>query len=156
MPNIKTVRKEVKGILVKHFPPQNADIYEKSIYDASVAITSDDTEVPSTLETYISLAYEKVGQFITAPHLAEKIHADIDNGKRSWDSCIFESQRERYERMMSSLVEKPKPTKGVYICKEKKCNGNDEFYTWSMQTRSADEGMTHFRQCAKCGKRGKI
>lgn len=105
---------------------------------------------------YPTIAYEKVGQLMLTTHRCErdKILEDIQNGISGWSSSPYSFYLSEKERILTQGVAKPKAIKGMYRCKEKDC-GSDEFYVWSQQTRSADEGSTVFRQCVKCGKRGK-
>ncbi|HMP28088.1 MAG TPA: late expression factor LEF-5 [Saprospiraceae bacterium] len=79
---------------------------------------------------------------------------DLKEHKVSWESSFFVKLKERYEKALDKSVQRPTAVQGVYKCKNKGCS-SDLFYTWTMQTRSGDEGMTHFRECAKCGKRGR-
>lgn len=68
-------------------------------------------------------------------------------------SFIYSDLYTDRENEFLQFLQKAKAVKGVYKC-NKEC-GSDLFFIWMEQTRSGDEGMTAFRQCAKCGKRGK-
>jgi DNA-directed RNA polymerase subunit M/transcription elongation factor TFIIS len=110
--------------------------------------------------SYDEIAYEKVGQISTNPDSIEQVITDVKNIAIGYDSCVYEEYYNDYMRKLDKSQQKPTPTKGVYVCKNKhaitgKICGSDEFYVWSKQTRSADEGMTIMRECAKCGKRGR-
>jgi|WetSurMetagenome_2_1015567.scaffolds.fasta_scaffold209283_2 DNA-directed RNA polymerase subunit M/transcription elongation factor TFIIS len=120
--------------------------YEKAIYDMSMRSDRD----------YTSLAYEKVGQLQNANTKTDRLSIlkDINNNVDGFDSCVYGECYTNYAERLNKTQEKPKAVKGMYKCKEKGC-GSDEFYVWSQQTRGGDEGMTIFRQCQKCGKRGK-
>jgi DNA-directed RNA polymerase subunit M/transcription elongation factor TFIIS len=153
-------RKTVTKALEELFPTDKAKKYEKAIYDMVLNGPN-----PSDA-TYIRVAYEKLGHFKKV--LEEKgdvktVLKDIDDGVTSYESSVYSTQKVAYEKALSQALQKPKATKGVYVCKnmtvtsdgkQKPC-GSDSFYVWSLQTRSGDEGTTVYRQCEKCGKRGK-
>ena len=150
---LKTLRASIVDALVSGgLNKPSAENYEKAIYASS----GKENGGTPTKEDYAALAYDKVGQLLKAKDRAEreKILADIRTGVVSWDACVYDTQRKAYNAAMDRSVLKPKAVKGLYKCKNKECGG-DEFYTWSQQTKSSDEGMSHFRQCARCGQRGK-
>ena len=151
---MKSLRAKVVGVLVDAggLNKPSAENYEKAIY----AFCERQSKGKVTVDGYRRLAYDKLGQLIEANNREEReqILKDIRNNVEGWDACVYSKQLEAYTMSMDRSVMKPKAVKGLHKCKEKNC-GSDEFYIWSAQTRSSDEGMTHFRQCAKCGKRGK-
>lgn len=127
----------------------SAENYEKAVYAMA-------ERMDGTKETYARIAYDKVGQLISAKDRTEReqILADIRKDVDGWDACVYKKQLENYNASMDRSVLKPKAIKGLYKCKDKECN-SDEFYVWNEQRRSSDEGATVMRQCARCGKRGK-
>lgn len=131
-----------------------AEKYETAIYNMAVRVAKRDGQ--KITEVYPVIAYDKLGQIVVAKTSLErhKILNDLKNAVEDWDSCVYNSPRSEYNRMMDRSIQKPKAVKGVYVCKQKNC-GSDEFYVWSQQTRSSDEGMSQMRQCAHCGKRRK-
>lgn len=159
---MKNARSTIVNALIKHFPREKAMTYEKAIFN--VATGSYDPEVHEEddfVELYTSVAYERVAQLINAPTETDRLVIVVDMqaddgslGAVRWDSCVYDEHRERYEASLNRSQQRPKPVKGVHLCKDPKCR-SDVFYIWSLQTRGGDEGMTHYRQCAKCGKRGK-
>lgn len=145
----KESRTKISNVLKKKGFPD----LEKEIYNMCLKISKN--EGISVQEIYADLAYEKVGQILTVPkEEIPKIISDMKKSKEGWDSFIFENERIEYEKQMNRQIQKPTAVKGLYKCKEKGCD-SDLFYTWSLQTRSGDEGTTNYRQCAKCGARGK-
>lgn len=107
-----------------------------------------------TREKYIDLLYEsiKVDQ-------VENIIENIDFEKTHYENfeLVYTDEKNRYFDTLEFNDAKPEAVKGLHICKGspgKPC-GCDEFYIWSSQTRSGDEGTTNYRQCKACGKRSR-
>lgn len=140
--------------------------YEGKVFELAQSIASKsrnegggdengDEESSVATTTYQKIAFEKLAELIVAKDdvvLTKKILKDISSQKIGWCSSIFEDQRNKYEQMLVKAVQKPVPVRGVYQCRWKGCK-SDFFYTWSVQKRSADEGMTQMRECGMCGKR---
>jgi DNA-directed RNA polymerase subunit M len=69
------------------------------------------------------------------------------------DKVVIKSKKKHSPRDKLVVIEDDMPPtasllKGVVRCP--KC-GSDEVYYWMVQTRSADEPMTRFYRCKKCG-----
>jgi DNA-directed RNA polymerase subunit M/transcription elongation factor TFIIS len=137
----KTEREAVVKVLSEKFKEKTAKEYEKKIFDLSQRIKKE----------YALVAYEKAGQIMLADD-ANLILNDIENNRADWDCSTYDAYKKIKEKQYEKILFKPSTVKGVYNCKE--C-GSDEFFAWQAQTRSADEGTTQFRQCARCGKRNK-
>ena len=152
--SMKALRSTIVSTLVDSggLNKPSAENYEKAIYAMCVRLEKD----PPTRETYSRIAYDKVGQIVSAKDrpAREKIIADMRNDVEGWDACVYDTQRATYNALMDRSVLKPKAIKGLYKCKDKECQ-SDEFYVWQEQRRSGDEAMSTLRQCAVCGKRGK-
>lgn len=136
--SIKKDRNLVTQFLQKHYPKEKAIKYELSIHK-------------NVRNDYCKEAYEKIGEILNAKDENERTMI-IEDAESSWDSYVYKDHREKYIAAINKTQKRPKPVKGLYTCRS--C-GSDEFYIWSAQTRSSDEGMTHYRQCYKCGKRNK-
>jgi len=151
---MKSLRKLATDTLVDevNLTPVAAVNYEKAIYGMCSRID----DGAATTKTYITIFYDKMGQLKTAKDRAhrEKILVDIRGDVEGWDACVYAENLATYNSSMDRSVLKPTAVKGLHKCRVRDC-GSDEFYIWSAQTKASDEGMTNFRQCAKCGKRGK-
>lgn len=150
-----STRKSVKDILKKkHVKAETIEIFENAVYDMCVKICK--IIGANVKEEYASLAYEKIGEFLERPKnvTEDDVLQDIKKCVQGYDSVAFKQEKFDYNRFMDRSVQKPISIKGVYHCNVKDC-GSDLFTIWYLQTRSSDEPMTEFRQCTKCGKRGK-
>jgi DNA-directed RNA polymerase subunit M/transcription elongation factor TFIIS len=147
-----TARAAIVKCLGGFFSKKEAKTYENLIF----AMVLSDTD-PSN-ETYVRIAYEKTGQLVEHREdgtMITSIVKDIKDGIKFYDSCVYDTQKKNYEKEMIQANQKPKAVKGVYQCKPPQGCGSDEFYIWYLQTRGGDEGVTIFRSCAKCNRRGK-
>jgi len=151
----KAERQAVKNSLSKKIDDSKIiDEYEKAIYDMCVKIAKQ--RGVKVGGVYATEAFEKVGHILEAKDEAGRdlVLKDISECVEGRECIVFARQKFVYDKFMDRSVLKPVAVKGVYLCKFKGC-GSDEFYTWSLQTKSSDEPMTLFRECARCGKRGK-
>jgi len=149
---MESSRKAIVVCLSGYFGDATAKKYENLIFAMVLSDAS-----PSN-EMYAKLAYEKTGQLVENcedANIVKKILKDIKGGIKGWDCCVYEVQKANYEKELVQANQKPKAVKGMYVCKPPAGCGSDEFYIWSLQTRSGDEGATIFRSCSKCGKRNK-
>jgi DNA-directed RNA polymerase subunit M/transcription elongation factor TFIIS len=148
-----SLRETVRETLSTKFSDETVDKYEDVLYNAALK-KSKATKMPKN-KIYLELSYEKLGQIMVAKAKEERkaiIKEMIDGLDDEWESIFYAKQKENYKKLMDKSVAKPKTVKGVYHCKEKGC-GSDEFFVWQRQTKSSDEGMSNFRQCARCSKR---
>lgn len=105
-----------------------------------------------TKEEYIELLYESI-------KINPEVLENIDLTKTHYENfeSVYTDEKNRYFDTLEFNDSKPEAVKGLHICKGspgKPC-GCDEFYIWSSQTRSGDEGTTNYRQCKACGKRSR-
>jgi DNA-directed RNA polymerase subunit M/transcription elongation factor TFIIS len=144
-------RKTITNLLATHLDAEAAQGYERAIFDMCCRI--DNAKTP-TLTTYKEMAYQKVGEILDANDKNERLkrYRDVKKDVRGWKSSAYSEPQRAYQQLLSRSVQKPEAVKDTVKCKNKQCDSFD-FYKWSQQTRSGDEGMTHFRQCRTCGKR---
>jgi len=69
-----------------------------------------------------------------------------------FSTVFFDKERKTNEKNISNITCRLEPMSGIHKCK---C-GCDKVYSYELQTRSADEGMTLFLQCYECGKKWKM
>jgi DNA-directed RNA polymerase subunit M/transcription elongation factor TFIIS len=147
----QTQRKLVRKNLARRYTQKTAHEIEKKIFDLSANVA--ECMGVEQSDHYLDIAMEKIAladEGATAA-IVKKELSDVVCG---WESCIFEKSRQKQQESFSRQLFKPTAIKGLYVCKDREC-GSDEFFIWQLQTRSGDEGTTEYRQCAKCGKRGK-
>ena len=105
----------------------------------------------------IEYAYQKTGELLSSDEKPKKILSSGDD----FNSIVFEEYRQQEKRYFEDISTgiKVRKTKGEK-CKNKdrggKVCGSEEYLYIPVQTRSADEGMTIFAVCARCGKRKRI
>jgi len=66
-----------------------------------------------------------------------------------FESALFDDVKKTDDKFLNNITCKLEPVSGIHKCK---C-GCDKVYSYELQTRSADEGMTVFLQCYECGKK---
>ena len=69
-----------------------------------------------------------------------------------FESTFFDKEKKTNDKNIANITCRLEPMAGIHKCK---C-GCDKVYSYELQTRSADEGMTLFLQCYDCGKKWKM
>lgn len=72
--------------------------------------------------------------------------------KDYFKSSMFDKSRELDDKKLNNISCRMEPMSGIHKCK---C-GCDKVYSYELQTRSADEGMSVFLQCYECGKKWRL
>jgi DNA-directed RNA polymerase subunit M/transcription elongation factor TFIIS len=72
--------------------------------------------------------------------------------KDYFKSAMFDKSRESDDKKLNNISCRLEPMSGIHKCK---C-GCDKVYSYELQTRSADEGMSVFLQCYECGKKWRL
>ena len=136
-----------------------ADVLEHELY----VICTSRTAVPGKTKRYRAKVVEMVRNLESnARHLLETYaatdlaHLDADSLGHGTESVRLRRMHADSERRMTEVLERGergidnlRSAEGLLHCS--RC-GSDDVHVELKQTRSADEGMTVFAKCNKCGK----
>jgi len=111
-------------------------------------------EVAKALFTYAKedaeearyLLFEIFAEYLTHPKVND-IFSKIKNKELSWKHPGFDDIKRKYQEFDDFITSPPEVEEGVIECK--KC-GSKKTFSFSKQTRSADEATTVFVRCANC------
>lgn len=149
MPTKKTVKKNIdvqsKYERIFDSSPSGERVNSTELIDP--VIEAKIYEKCDSRSEYIELLYESIKTNITNINPKKSYYENFEE--------LYSSEKEQYLETLRINNTKPEAVKGLKPCKGSPgypC-GCDEFYIWSAQTRSADEGTTNFEKCKKCGKR---
>ena len=148
------IRQTVVDILKTAFNAKTAIRYESEIWKMCQRISKNSGDSKPE-ELYRILAYEKVGEFLTAKAQVgstktNDILKDIQKNVVGWDSSVYEDFRRKQQNYILQIVEKPKVKEGELPCRNPRCKSKKTVY-FEKQTRSADEGFSAFVACSVCG-----
>jgi DNA-directed RNA polymerase subunit M/transcription elongation factor TFIIS len=107
---------------------------ETIVFNHSKTVYSYNENIRSIITNASSLNFIQLKKLITCDY---------------FESDIFENSRKSDGKMLNNITCRLEPMSGIHKCK---C-GCDKIYSYELQTRSADEGMTVFLQCYECGKK---
>jgi len=82
---------------------------------------------------------------MTFLEIKSKFDEDLDHFSRG----TYKSEKINDEKKLRLITHVSEPVSGIHKCK---C-GCDKVYSYELQIRSGDEGMTVFLQCSSCGKK---
>lgn len=144
----KTTRKKVVEIL----GGEKCKKYEDAIFAACERF-SKNTGIP-VKQVYPRIAYEIIGEIKSSkdPDVRKNILSSLESDKFFWSSSYYIEYQKAERKQDRKAQEKPKVVEGAFTCRDKTC-GSKKCYFYQLQTRSADEPMTCFITCVKCGKR---
>jgi len=91
------------------------------------------------------LMYEIFSEFMTVARV-EAVFDHLKNKSLGWDHPVFHVYRDQQEEYDRFLVEPPEVEEGVIQCR---C-GSRKTFSFSKQTRRADESATVFVRCVEC------
>lgn len=98
------------------------------------------------IKQYNDLLYEIIGEIILGKNLKDII-LNINNGYFSWNNKLYKNIKHNISEQ-NDFIENPfEVEEGVIECN--KC-GSKRVFSYSKQTRGADEPMTTFAQCVSC------
>jgi DNA-directed RNA polymerase subunit M/transcription elongation factor TFIIS len=98
------------------------------------------------IEDYNSLIYEIVGDIVSGVNLKEMLN-NLKTGIIGWKHPVFNDIRTKIEEHDEFIMNPFEVEEGALTCAKCGCN---KTYSYSKQTRSADEPMSTFAQCLNC------
>jgi len=120
--------------------PGNIKIVEKHIYDVSLDEANENIEYD-----YKRNLYQVIGDVMNKKKL-EDLLKKIKQKRIGWNHSSFDFARAHMEEQ-DDFIENPfEVVEGVIDCK---C-GSKRVFSYSKQSRSADEPMTTYAQCVQC------
>ena len=94
------------------------------------------------------LLYDVFAEYLVSPKL-EDIFTSIQQQNIGWNHPVFQKFDEYQKEYDDFLTNPPQLEEGVIQCS--RC-GSKKTFSFSKQTRRADESATVFVRCANCGK----
>jgi DNA-directed RNA polymerase subunit M/transcription elongation factor TFIIS len=98
------------------------------------------------IEDYNALIYEIVGDIVSGVNLKEMLN-NLKTGIIGWKHPVFNDIRMKIEEHDEFIMNPFEVEEGALTCAKCGCN---KTYSYSKQTRSADEPMSTFAQCLNC------
>ena len=101
-------------------------------------------------QIYSDLCYENLSLSKEMNHIVKH---DVKQGTYEWESCRFDDlkkEQEEEDAFISNPIEVEEGVVDCGKCKSKKT------YSYQLQTRSGDEGITSFVQCISCGNKWRM
>lgn len=123
---------------------QNISIFEKNIYEISLKNLRkyEDFE-----QVYLFNIYDIINKISKDPDInLQKLLKTIKDGKLYWKSDFYKEMIDKESEQDNFLIKPFEIEEGVLECK---C-GSKRVYSYSKQSRSADEPMTTYATCMAC------
>jgi DNA-directed RNA polymerase subunit M/transcription elongation factor TFIIS len=143
---MSAINREQAMIVLSHVieKEQNIKIMEKCIYEKS----------NKNPEKYNDILYQTIGDLLNKKKLSDVL-SSIKSNKTGWNHCDFQEFQDQLNEQ-DDFIENPfEVAEGVLECKKVLKNGkvcgSKRVFSYSKQTRSADEPMTTFATCCACG-----
>lgn len=95
--------------------------------------------------------HKKIYELMCDIHKNKNILASTEKLKADeliWNKCVFKDQIAKEEEENNFMVSPYEISEGVLECRKCGCR---QIFSFSKQTRSADEPTTVFALCSKCG-----
>ena len=93
------------------------------------------------------LLFELFSDYLVNPKIND-LFVRLRNKKFCWDHIEFQNIKNKFTEIDNFFLSPPEVEEGVLECK--KC-GSKKTFSFSKQTRRADESATVFVRCAHCG-----
>jgi DNA-directed RNA polymerase subunit M/transcription elongation factor TFIIS len=94
------------------------------------------------------LLYDVFAEYLVSPKI-EDLFSAIRQNHMGWNHPVFQKFEEQQREYDDFLTKPPELEEGVIECN--RC-GSKKTFSFSKQTRRADESATVFVRCANCGK----
>lgn len=116
--------------------PKNINIIENKLW----TVSNEDTD------QYIHNTYQIIGDVLNGMKLTD-IMSNLKNDRIGWMHGSFKTEQDLIDEQ-DDFIENPfEIEEGVIECR---C-GSKRVFSFSKQTRSADEPMTTYAECVQCG-----
>ncbi len=130
---------------------QNIRIIEKHIYDTSKKECVDEEYIE---DIYRQNLYQTIGDILDGNKLSNMV-LEIKNSRLGWNHFTFKDMQNMLDEQ-NDFIENPFAVEeGVLECKSRDKDGilcgSKRVFSYQRQVRSADEPMTTFASCCKCG-----
>jgi DNA-directed RNA polymerase subunit M/transcription elongation factor TFIIS len=125
----------------------NIKIIEKYVHiNVNAVINEGENKVEEYIIKYNKFIYDIVGDVVSGVNLKDILNK-LKTGLVGWKHPIFDEIRTKIEEHDEFIMNPFEVEEGVLTCAKCGCN---KTYSYSKQTRSADEPMSTFAQCLKC------
>lgn len=114
---------------------KNIEVLERNLFE----------QYGTTKESYNRVVMQTIGDITRGEKLGDILKA-IKGGKYGWDHTQYQEASERLEEQDDFIMNPFHVEEGVLECK---C-GSRKVFSFSKQTRSADEPMTTYAECVAC------
>ena len=130
---------------------QNIRIIEKHVYDTSEKQFTDEDSIE---EIYRHNLYQTIGDILNGTKLSDMV-SYIKHSRLGWNHFAFKDMQNMLDEQ-NDFIENPFAVEeGVLECKSRDKDGvlcgSKRVFSYQRQVRSADEPMTTFASCCKCG-----
>ena len=131
----------------------NAERLERSVYNhiiryfkkENIKVTLKSPEFRHRYSREIFSIMSMVKSKMKFLEIKQKFDEDLDYFSRG----TFKSEKTDDDKKLRLITHVSEPVSGIHKCK---C-GCDKVYSYELQIRSGDEGMTVFLQCSSCGRK---
>lgn len=145
----QNIREDGKKFLCKLFQGQSiekVERLEKCLYNFCFRQNKDNFKRSYSFELYSVMSNVKNKK--TLNDIKDYYLEDVNHFERG----TFEKEAIEDNKKLKLITHVSEPVAGIHKCR---C-GCDKVYSYELQTRSGDEGMTVFLQCYDCGRKWKL
>ena len=141
---MEEIRIKGKNILQKVFTKeQNVTIFEKNIYDSTIKNLK---KYENFEDLYLFNIYQIVSYVNNKKISLQELLKIIKDEKLNWKSNFYKDMLDKETEQDNFLIKPFEIEEGVLECK---C-GSKRVYSYSKQSRSADEPMSTYATCMAC------